>query len=273
MALHGVPAAARKPLLRRHPHSAELRPVSRALSERLVSVPPPRNLSFQFSRGRGWGPRPRCAALRDACARTGGDPIASSCPRNFRSVRVVLGAHNLRRGESTRQKFRIQRVFENGFDPMTLRNDIVVLQLNRFAFINSNVQVAQLPAQDRGVGEGVRCLAMGWGQLGTNRPPPRVLQQLNVTVVTALCRPTNVCTLVPGRQAGICFGDSGGPLVCNGLVQGIDSFIRGGCGSGLFPDTFASTAKFADWINSIIRRYGDNDSPPLHPRIPVGRTL
>uniref|UniRef100_A0A8D1C199 Elastase, neutrophil expressed n=2 Tax=Sus scrofa TaxID=9823 RepID=A0A8D1C199_PIG len=188
---------------------------------------------------------------------------------NFRSVRVVLGAHNLRRGESTRQKFRIQRVFENGFDPMTLRNDIVVLQLNRFAFINSNVQVAQLPAQDQGVGEGVRCLAMGWGQLGTNRPPPRVLQQLNVTVVTALCRPTNVCTLVPGRQAGICFGDSGGPLVCNGLVQGIDSFIRGGCGSGLFPDTFASTAKFADWINSIIRRYGDNDSPPLHPRIPV----
>lgn len=55
------------------------------------------------------------------------------------------------------------------------------------------------------MGEGVRCLAMGWGQLGTNRPPPRVLQQLNVTVVTALCRPTNVCTLVPGRQAGICF--------------------------------------------------------------------
>lgn len=44
-------------------------------------------------------------------------------------MRVVLGAHNLRRGESTRQKFRIQRVFENGFDPMTLRNDIVVLQV------------------------------------------------------------------------------------------------------------------------------------------------
>nr|P37358.1 RecName: Full=Neutrophil elastase 2B; AltName: Full=Proteinase 2B [Equus caballus] len=44
-------------------------------------------------------------------------------------------------------------------------------------------------------------LIMGWGQLGTNRPLPSVLQELNVTVVTA----------------GICFGDSGGPLVCNGL--------------------------------------------------------
>ncbi|XP_040097500.1 neutrophil elastase [Oryx dammah] len=191
---------------------------------------------------------------------------------NFRSVRVVLGAHNLRRRERTRQKFRVQRVFENGFDPLNLQNDVVVLQLNRMATLNANVQVAQLPAQDQGVGEGVQCVAMGWGRLGTNRPPPQILQQLNVTVVTGLCRPTNVCTLVPRRRAGICFGDSGGPLVCNGLVHGIDSFIRGGCGSGVFPDSFASVAKFANWINSIIRRYSDKDGPSLHPRDPTGRT-
>ncbi|XP_032322080.1 neutrophil elastase isoform X2 [Camelus ferus] len=191
---------------------------------------------------------------------------------NFRLVRVVLGAHNLGRRELTRQTFRVRRVFENGFDPLSLQNDIVVLQLNGAATLNANVQVAQLPAQDQGVGDGVQCLAMGWGQLGTDQPAARVLQQLNVTVVTALCRPANVCTLVPRRRAGICFGDSGGPLVCNGLVQGIDSFIRGGCASGLFPDSFASVATFADWINSIIRRYGGSDHPPLHPRNPVGRT-
>uniref|UniRef100_A0A8B9WTF2 Elastase, neutrophil expressed n=1 Tax=Bos mutus grunniens TaxID=30521 RepID=A0A8B9WTF2_BOSMU len=188
---------------------------------------------------------------------------------NFRSVRVVLGAHNLRRQERTRQMFRVRRVFENGFDPLSLQNDVVVLQLNRMATLNANVQVARLPAQDQGVGEGVRCVAMGWGRLGTNAT---VLQQLNVTVVTGLCRPTNVCTLVPRRHAGICFGDSGGPLVCNGLVHGIDSFIRGGCGSGVFPDSFASVAKFANWINSIIRRYSDDDGPSLHPRDPTGRT-
>ncbi|XP_033710887.1 neutrophil elastase-like [Tursiops truncatus] len=192
---------------------------------------------------------------------------------NHRSVRVVLGAHNLRRQERTRQTFRVQRVFKNGFNPLRLENDIAVLQLSRMATINTNVQVAQLPAQDQGVGEGVQCVAMGWGRLDTNRPPPPVLQQLNVTVVTALCRPSNVCTLVPGRHAGICFGDSGGPLVCNRLVHGIDSFIRGGCGSGTFPDAFASVAKFADWINSIIRRYGgDDDGPSLHPRDAAGRT-
>ncbi|XP_044608125.2 neutrophil elastase [Equus asinus] len=177
--------------------------------------------------------------------------------RNFQSVRVVLGAHDLGRQEPTRQTLGVRGVFENGFDPVNLRNDIVLLQLDGSARINENVQVARLPAQGRGVPSGTPCLAMGWGQLGTNRPLPRVLQELNVTVVTSLCRRSNVCTLVQRRRAGICFGDSGGPLVCNGLVQGIDSFIRGGCGSGFFPDAFAPVAQFIDWINSILRRHGD----------------
>ncbi|KAM4889339.1 uncharacterized protein RHO17_019158 [Thomomys bottae] len=175
--------------------------------------------------------------------------------RNFRLVSAVLGTHNLRRPErATRQTFRVQRVFENGFDPVLLLNDIAVLQLNGSAKINANVQVARLPAQGQGVGNGVQCLAMGWGRLGTNRPVPSVLQELNVTVVTSQCRRrVNVCTIVPHRRAGICFGDSGGPLVCNKLVQGIDSFIRGSCGSGVYPDAFAPVAEFANWINSIIR--------------------
>ncbi|XP_036097762.1 neutrophil elastase [Molossus molossus] len=190
--------------------------------------------------------------------------------RNFQSVQVVLGAHNLRKREPTRQLFSVQQVFENGFDAQRLLNDIVILQLNGSATINANVQVARLPEQDQGVGNGVRCLAMGWGQLGTNRPPPRVLQQLNVTVVTSLCRSTNVCTLVPRRRAGICFGDSGGPLVCNGLIHGIDSFIRGSCGSGFYPDAFAPVAQFSNWINSIIRRHDGH--PHLHPRDPASRS-
>ena len=42
---------------------------------------------------------------------------------------AVLGAHDLRRREPTRQMFTIQRVFENGFDPQRLLNDIVILQV------------------------------------------------------------------------------------------------------------------------------------------------
>lgn len=55
----------------------------------------------------------------------------SAAHRNFRSVQVVLGAHDLRRREPTRQTFSVQRVFENGFDPTRLLNDIVVIQVSR----------------------------------------------------------------------------------------------------------------------------------------------
>ncbi|KAL1782929.1 transmembrane protease serine 9-like [Sigmodon hispidus] len=168
---------------------------------------------------------------------------------NFQSVQVVLGAHNLRRAEPSRQIFSVQRIFENGFDPTRLVNDIVILKLNGSATINTNVRVARLPAQGRGVGNGTSCLAMGWGRLGTNQRSPSVLQQLNVTVVTNFCRRRlNVCTLVPRRRAGICFGDSGGPLVCNGLVQGIDSFIRGGCGHDE-PTTMSETITYGSCIS------------------------
>ncbi|XP_054441309.1 neutrophil elastase [Pteronotus mesoamericanus] len=189
---------------------------------------------------------------------------------DYRTVQAVLGAHNLRRPERSRQVFSIQQVFQNGFNRDTLQNDIVILKLNGSATINANVQVARLPKQNEGVGRGTQCMAIGWGRLGTNRPQPSILQQLRVTVVSFLCRPTNVCTLVQRRRAGICFGDSGGPLVCKGLVHGIDSFIRGGCGSGYYPDAFAPVAQFANWINSIILR--QDDHPQLHPRDPASRT-
>ncbi|EHH59009.1 hypothetical protein EGM_08997 [Macaca fascicularis] len=131
-------------------------------------------------------------------------------------------------------------------------------QLNGSATINNNVRVAQLPAQGRRVGNGVQCLAMGWGHLGGDRGIASVLQELNVTVVTSLCRRGNVCTLVRRRRAGVCFGDSGSPLVCNGLIHGIASFVRGGCASGLYPDAFAPVALFVNWINSIIQRSEDH---------------
>lgn len=78
-------------------------------------------------------------------------------------------------------------------------------QLDRPANLSAQVAVAQLPEQDQLLPHGTQCLAMGWGRLGTRAPLPNILQELNVTVVTFLCRPENVCTFVPRRKAGICF--------------------------------------------------------------------
>lgn len=62
-----------------------------------------------------------------------GPPRITSCThfayRNFQRVRAVLGAHNLGQREPTQQSFAIQQVFENGFDPERLLNDIVILKV------------------------------------------------------------------------------------------------------------------------------------------------
>ncbi|XP_069073497.1 myeloblastin-like [Pleurodeles waltl] len=168
-------------------------------------------------------------------------------------VTVVLGAHSLRANEDTKQSFRIARVFENGFNPETLQNDVLVLRLDRPAALNRSVQVVRLPGQDEVVPPGTQCVAAGWGRLGTEGRIPDLLQELNVTVTGRnLCRPNNICTGVFMRQAGICLGDSGGPLVCNGVIQGVSSFIIRTCGSGVAPDFFARVALFRRFIDSAL---------------------
>ncbi|XP_069503772.1 myeloblastin-like isoform X2 [Ambystoma mexicanum] len=168
-------------------------------------------------------------------------------------VTIVLGAHSVSANEATKQRFRIARVFENGFNPQSLQNDILVLKLDRAATLNRSVQVVRLPSQDENVAAGTQCVAAGWGRLGTEGRAPNLLQELNVTVTERnLCRPNNICTGVFMRQAGICFGDSGGPLVCNGVIQGISSFIIRTCGSGVAPDFFARVSLFRRFIDSAL---------------------
>lgn len=177
----------------------------------------------------------------------------SPFPCSWQLVTVVLGAHDLLSSEPEQQKFTISQVFQNNYNPEENLNDVLLLQLNRTASLGKEVAVASLPQQDQTLSQGTQCLAMGWGRLGTQAPTPRVLQELNVTVVTFLCREHNVCTLVPRRAAGICFGDSGGPLICNGILHGVDSFVIRECASLQFPDFFARVSMYVDWIQNVLR--------------------
>ncbi|KAM7327813.1 hypothetical protein ACRRTK_014180 [Alexandromys fortis] len=153
-------------------------------------------------------------------------------------VTVVLGAHDLQSQEPEQQKFTIVQVFQNNYNPEENLNDVLLIQLgrprgrhreheglNRPASLGEKVALASLPQQGQSLAQGTQCLAMGWGRLGTRAPTPRVLQELNVTVVTFLCREHNVCTLVPRRAAGICF----------------------------FPDFFARVSMYVDWIHTVLR--------------------
>ncbi|KAM9244687.1 myeloblastin [Dugong dugon] len=177
-------------------------------------------------------------------------------------VNVVLGAHDLRTAEPTQQQFMVSRLFENNYNPEEKLNDVLLLQLDRPAILNAQVAVAQLPRQDQLLPQGTQCLAMGWGRLGTHLPVPRVLQELNVTVVTFLCRPHNLCTLVPRRRAGICFGDSGGPLICDGVLQAVVSFVIRECATRQYPDFFARVSLYVNWIRSVLAMQSGGEGSP-----------
>ncbi|KAK2086806.1 hypothetical protein P7K49_032713 [Saguinus oedipus] len=101
---------------------------------------------------------------------------------------------------------------------------------------------------------------------GLPRPPPgRAALKLCLGLPTWKAGPPNTqradSTGVDDWPPHILQGDSGGPLICDGVIQGVDSFVIGGCASRLFPDFFARVALYVDWIRSILRRVGAEDSP------------
>jgi secreted trypsin-like serine protease len=51
-------------------------------------------------------------------------------------------------------------------------------------------------------------------------------------------------------------GDSGGPLVCDGVLQGVDSFVIRECATRQYPDFFARVSLYVDWIQMVLRSAG-----------------
>ncbi|XP_076975667.1 azurocidin [Tamandua tetradactyla] len=199
---------------------------------------------------------------------------AASCfrSRNPGVATVVLGAYDLRRQELSRQRFSIRSISENGYDPQENLNDLLLLQLDREANLNSSVEQAPLPPQNATVPAGTGCQVAGWGTQRRGGRPSRFPRVLNVTVTPEdECRPNNLCTSVHTHRGGICQGDGGSPLICNGLAHGVASFISGPCGRG--PDFFTRVAVFRDWIDSVLNAPSDEQQPEGPPIEPVGDPL
>ncbi|XP_014651471.1 PREDICTED: complement factor D [Ceratotherium simum simum] len=180
---------------------------------------------------------------------------------NFRSVQVVLGAHNLRRRERTRQTFGVRRIFENGFDPTTLQNDIVVLQLSEEAALGPAVQPLRWQHEDRDVAAGTLCDVAGWGVVShTGRRPDRLQHLLLPVIDRATCNLrtyhdgtiTERMMCAESNRRDTCKGDSGGPLVCGGVVEGIVTSGSRICGNPKKPGIYTRVASYAAWIEGVM---------------------
>ncbi|MFI7677922.1 PKD domain-containing protein [Actinophytocola sp. NPDC049390] len=68
-----------------------------------------------------------------------------------------------------------------------------------------------------------------------------------------------VCGGYQDGHDGICQGDSGGPMVVDGVIVGVASWVRTGCGS--YGAWGRLTGVMGDWANEVIDEYADPGTP------------
>ncbi|XP_072107894.1 granzyme K-like [Mobula birostris] len=188
-------------------------------------------------------------------------PIASG-----QFLRAVLGGHSLSQNQKSKQRLRIiKQIPITKFNNRTMKNDIMLLQLETNAKINQYVKVLNLPKGGiTDMKSGTTCTVAGWRKTKTSRYSD-TLQEVEVEVIgRRKCNSKNyynhrpeitqdmICVGDRKGRADSCQGDSGGPLICRKKYTGIVSFGRG-CANAKKPGVYTLlTKKYIDWIQSII---------------------
>ncbi|NXE29330.1 CTRC protein, partial [Ardeotis kori] len=227
------------------------------------AVPPPSQISLQYSRYGSW---------HHTC---GGTLIASNwvltaahCISSSMTYRVVLGKQVLSEvDEPGSVAVGVDKIIvHEKWNSFLIINDIALIKLAQKVEESETIQAACLPPAGEILANNYPCYVTGWGRLRTNGPLADVLQQALLPIVDhEICsqrdwwgstvRTTMVCAGGDGVASG-CNGDSGGPLNCqrNGVwdVDGIVSFGSGlGCNTAKKPTVFTRVSAYIDWINKV----------------------
>uniref|UniRef100_A0A8C5TBI3 Peptidase S1 domain-containing protein n=1 Tax=Malurus cyaneus samueli TaxID=2593467 RepID=A0A8C5TBI3_9PASS len=169
---------------------------------------------------------------------------------------VILGAHDVHKPEKTQQVRGVLKYYEHPeYDPETMYNDIMLLQLTSKVTLNEYVKTIPLPKSGSDLPTGTKCLIAGWGLIDEDRATNKLFE----TRVSIYSR--RKCTLFyPHLDSGmVCAGsfhqlkdssqgDSGGPLVCNKVAQGIVSF-----GYDSPPGVYTRISNYLPWIRKIMK--------------------
>uniref|UniRef100_A0A8C0LEM6 Granzyme H n=1 Tax=Canis lupus dingo TaxID=286419 RepID=A0A8C0LEM6_CANLU len=180
------------------------------------------------------------------------------------SIKVTLGAHNIKEQEKTQQVIPVRRAIPHpDYSPKNYSNDIMLLLVRRPP-CSSCPPGSRLPGQV--------CSVAGWGRISMDTLAT-TLQEVSLEVQTDWeCRSifrdyyigaTHICVGDPKKMKTGFKGDSGGPLVCNNMVQGIFSY---GKNDGTPPGVFMKVSHFLPWIKRTIKvGPAETLSPNQHP--------
>merc|ERR1711872_685947 len=144
-------------------------------------------------------------------------------------------------------------------DDWTISNDICILELGGSADLSSQfIGTISLLASMAEYDDGTMCTVSGWGTTSEGGSLGRVLQKVDVPVVSdADCRDaygvndvydSMICAGLPQGGKDSCQGDSGGPFMCGNQLSGIVSWGYG-CAEPGYPGVYTQTSYFIDWIN------------------------
>ncbi|XP_028363303.1 cathepsin G-like [Phyllostomus discolor] len=174
------------------------------------------------------------------------------------SIKVTLGAHNVKKHEETQQIIPMKKAIAHP-DYRPKVNDIMLLQLQRKANLTATVSCLKLPKMGEKVKPGMVCSVAGWGRLDLNTTT-NTLHEVDLKIQKdKLCTSrykshyngtTQICVGDPKENRSSFRGDSGGPFVCNNVAQGIVSF---GKKNGKPPRIYTRISAFLPWINRTMR--------------------
>lgn len=188
---------------------------------------------------------------------------AAHCVNNMKinETAVVVGEHNVETGDSPATKayrvasFRIHPAFsQSNYD-----YDIAIIRVTDPIEFNDRVGPVCLPfkfAQNNFNGSKVTIL--GWGTLFPGGPDSKVLQKVDVDVISqnecltyeARVTPRQLCTLTSGKDA--CQDDSGGPLLytdpATSLLYSVGIVSFGRFCASRSPGINTRVTALLDWI-------------------------
>merc|ERR1712002_832514 len=98
---------------------------------------------------------------------------------------VAVGSHNLYQTDPDQENIQVKTVvLHESYDDWNVENDICLLQLESPATMGSHVGTISLPSQNEEYESGTMCTVTGWGTTSEGGSLARVLQKVDVPVVS-----------------------------------------------------------------------------------------
>ncbi|XP_033014591.1 trypsin-like, partial [Lacerta agilis] len=178
-----------------------------------------------------------------------------------RNLMVHLGEHDLRKQDAGEQASRAVRVIRHPkFDPLTLKNDVMLLKLSPPAVLGDTIKTIPLAKECAPIG--TKCVVSGWGTTTFPRVNyAYVLQCLDTEILSKdICKSRygdsvtddKICSGIMEGGKDSCQGDSGSPMICNGVLHGLVSWGAVQCASKKSPSISTEICKFRKWIEETM---------------------